>query len=284
MANRAYIVLRRNDLEDNYLQALDLIPNESLRVPNQEPYGQTHYLTNYLLDGVNNPVVSAAGVIVANTYGLSGYLKANIEDQAALAALTDAQAQGASVAIEALASAGSPLTAAAINAAIQAQPGVNVGTTLTAGNSTGSVEEILQILAGERYKVPAGAVVELAALFQAGTGFFVTAPNLVPTLTTGPGGKKSTQPVLLQTPPTQTGTEDVHFVNLRHIYNAGDLHRSALLGVLAKLKASTFTFLNGRFTYGTVPPGTALTMAGANIGLNGQAPAVAIYAKDGTTI
>lgn len=359
MANRAFIVLRRNDLDENFLQALDLIPNESQRLPNQETYGQTCYLSHYLLDGVNNAVTTTGAgpiLVAADTYGLSGYLIDHVEGLGVapnLAALTAAEAVAASQAIEAEAAAGNPLTLADMDAAIAGalsvtntmaaadtlaaadnQPddyyngwtveitgGTGAGQTrtildyvnatdvitpdvafapatdatsvyvltppvgLTAGNSTGSVEDILRILAGERWKIPAGSQVEDAGnLFDPTVrGFFVTAPNRVQPVTTGPGGRKSTDRVLPEVAPVQTGTQDVNFVWLRHLYDAGDLHRSALLGALSKMKVATFTFLNSRFTYGA--GGTALLLDGTTvIGTNGQAAAVQVYAADGTVI
>jgi hypothetical protein len=286
---RAYIVLRRNDLDDNFLQTLDLVPNESLRNFPYDPAGQTHYVSFYLIDGVNLPVATTAGAYDVDSYGLSTYLKANVEDQAAGAALTDVQAVGAAADIEDDASLGNPLTAAVINGHIQAQGGVNIGTTLTAGNSTGSVEEVLRVLAGERYKAPEAAVVGTVA-FVPGTGFFVTTPNVE-----GPGSVRNQYgavrgrnpftggPVVPLTPAVQTGTEDVNFNGIRPIFDTGDLHRSAAEGALAEMKAATFAFVNSEFTYGA--GGTALALDGTtNIPAGGAASAVVVYAADGTVI
>jgi hypothetical protein len=295
MARRAYIVLRRNDLEDNFLQALDLIPNESQRLPNQQTYGQTHYLSHYLLDGVNNPVtLTGAGpiTVTADTYGLSGYLVDRVENSGTVndPALTVLQATGIASRIEGIASAGTALDATAVDAAINAEAGVT-GAGLAVGNSSGSVEEILRMLAGERFLLPAGEVVADATptyvpinpgVTRDG-GYFVTAPNVQQPTTTGPGGRKSTDRVLPEVLPVQTPPEDVNFVFLRHIYDTGDLHRSALLGVLSELKDPTFSFINSSFTYGT--GGTALLLDGTTaIGTDGQAAAVQVYAADGTVI
>jgi len=51
------------------------------------------------------------------------------------------------------------------------------------------------------------------------------------------------------------------------------------------MKAATFTFINSDYTYNTGVAATdAVTLAGTNIPAGGQAPAVAVYAADGTVI
>jgi hypothetical protein len=297
MANRAYIVLRRNDLDDNFLQALDLIPNSSQGNPSRtyEPNGQTHYISHFLLDGVNTGVVLDAGPPVlfdGDAYGLSAYLADRIENSGTVndPPLTQAHARGIAARIEALASDGDSLTETDIDAAINAEAGVT-GAGLAVGNSTGSVEDILRILSGERYKVPDGETISdgtptYIAVDPGVTrdgGYFVTRPSVLQPLS-NPGGRNPfTTPALLQAAPVQTGTQDENFVDLLHVYNTGDLHRSALLGALSEMKATTFTFINSNFTYGT--GGTALALDNATeIPESGQAPAVVVYAADGTVI
>jgi len=280
---RAYIVLARNDLPETGLQTLDLWPNTSQKGWPYDPgEGQTGYLSLYLIDGINVNVATTVGVMDADSYGLSTYLKANVEDQAAGAALTDVQANGAAADIEAAAAAGDPLTAADINGHIQAQGGVNAGTTLTAGDSTGSVEEILRILAGERYKVPEGTDVGVAA-FIPGGGFFTTAANVVETLLHS-GGRKGTEPIGAQSGRTvaQTGTEDVNHNDIRQTIDTEAVHRSALDGRLAQMADSSYAFSNPDFTYGAA--GTALTLGLVNIGTDNAARAVTVYADDGSVI
>jgi len=287
MATRAYIVLLRNDLPDNLLEVLDLIPNTSQRRFPYETYGQTHYLSYYLLDGVNNAVTTAGAgpiTIAADTYGLSGYLIDRIENTGTLGtpALTAAEAVTIAGLIEADAAGGNPLTAPVIDAHIVAA--TVAGNGLALGNSTGTVEEILRILAGERYKIAAGVVVEDGAnAYVPGIkGFFTTPPNRVQPTTTGPGGRKSTDRVLPEVAPIQTPPEDVQHVFLRRIYDTGDLHRSALLGDLAELKDPNYSFLNAAFTYGA--GGTALSLSGAFIGAGGGWQAVQVYDENGNVI
>lgn len=359
MAKRAYIVLRRNDLGKNFLQALDLKPNTSQRSFPYEPPGQTAYLSHYLYDGVNNDVTTVGAgpiTVAADTYGLSGYLIDRVEGLGApgsRSSLTFLQVEAAVKAIAADAGNGNPLTltdldadiagsmsvsntmaaANTLNAAdnqaddyytdwtVEIIGGAGIGQKRTVtgyvhatdvitpdvafspatdgtsvyllnppvgletGNSIGSVEDVLRILSGERWKIEAGSQVETVTghFDDTARGYFVTAPNRVQPITSGPGGRKSTDRVFPDALPVQTGTQDVNFVPLRHIYNTGDLHRSALLGALAKVKDSNFTFVNSSFTYGT--GGTALLLdAVTSIGTNGQAAAVQVYAADGTVI
>jgi len=285
---RAYIVLIRNDLADNFLEVLDLVPNTSQRSFPYTSGPQTGYLSHYLLDGVNGAVVTTgAGPILidGDVYGLSAYLIDHVENSGAGGdpALTAAEAIAISGALEARAAAGSSLTLADINTEINVPAGVS-GSDLdgTLGNSTGSVEEILRILAGERYKMPDGTQVEDGANAFDPTvgGYFVTTPNIQPTLSK-PGGRAPGSHIPT-TAPTQTGTQDVNFVNIREIYDTGDLHRSALLGNLAELKAATFAFINPEFTYGAA--GTAATLGTTAIGTTGAAAAVVVYDASGNVI
>lgn len=151
-----FICKRRSDIPDSILQVKDLWPNKSqYNVPN-EPHPQG---PRYVDGPINDTLVLRTGAgaslyVQGLTRGLAAYLAVNIEDQAAAAALTAVQANGAAVGIIARMLGGLSLTAADINAVIQAQPGVNAGTTLTAGNSTGSVMDVLRICAGAVFTVP----------------------------------------------------------------------------------------------------------------------------------
>lgn len=365
---RAFIVLRRSDLPDNFLQVLDLVPNVSQQSWVYEPPGQTTYISEFLIDGINvQPQVTGVGPILidGDSYGLSSYVIDRIEGPGvlgALPALTPVQAAAAAAEIEDQASNGGELTLAALNTALSeglvvsdTAQGAGTGadtlqlsivnteaddfyngwtvaitggtgagqtdtiidyTSLTdeiqvsavwilapdatsvydmlppvdldgtATNSIGTVEDVLRILSGERYKMPDGTEIEDAGnLFVATAGGFFTTGigRLQPTIT-GPGGKKSTAgPVLPHVLATQGPTEDLNHNYIREILNTGDLHRSALLGVLAELKDPGYTFINSSLIYGV--GGTALMLDGTTVvGLNGQAPAVQVYADDGTII
>jgi len=249
---RAYIVLARNDLDDNLLQVLDLEPNTSQR-SDLDPPGQTHYETFYLIDGINLPVQTAVAAnitIDGDNYGLSSYLIDRVENTGgAGAALTAAEALQISGLIEGAVALGAGLTLAEINVMINTPAGV-AGSDLdgTLGDSIGTVEEILRILAGERYKMPNGVEVETGGGAFVGTigGWFVTRPNVLQPLTK-PGGKSAFGPVLPSAAPVQIGTQDVTFNDVIVIADGGDLHNSALNGALGELAAATYSFLNSDF-------------------------------------
>lgn len=306
---RAFIVLNRNDLGDSLLQVLDLKPHSSQFSPayDGQNSGQSGYQTHMAGDAaVNTTVATQAGAgggasldVNGDSYGLAAYLLDNVEDQVANAAITAAVANATRDAIFDLVSAGSAITAAAVANALVANGVSNAGagTTLTAGNSTGVLEEVLRILAGEVWKLPDNSQVTTAAgAFDATVrGFFVTRPNVeTPDSVDGTygavRGRKFSSPLPFIRPgetragsaPVQAGTQDTLFRDVRTIVDTGDLHLSAQSGVLADLKLATYTFENPSFTYGTA--GTALTLGGGHIGANFQARAVVVYDADGNVI
>jgi|APSaa5957512622_1039677.scaffolds.fasta_scaffold03941_2 hypothetical protein len=308
---RAYIVLARNDLDDNLLQVLDLKPNAT---PSKDsrvyaPIAQGGYQTFYLLDGVNAAVVTQAGAaggasldIDGDVYGLSAYLIDRVEDTGGGESLTAAEAVTISGLIEAAASAGTALTLALINVAINTPAGV-AGSDLdgTLGASTGTVEEVLRILAGERFKMTDNAQVRLVGggFDTAQRGFFVQQPNVeVPASVDGVygdvRGRRSTAPMTHirpgepRTAPVQTGAQDTNFNRVRQTVETGHLHLSATDGVLAELKSATFTWLNpgNAYTAAAVTAATprALTLAAANIPATGVFRAITIYDAEGNVI
>lgn len=308
---RAYIVLARNDLDDSLLQVLDLKPNatpsKGSRIYDGAPQGG--YQTFYLLDGINANVATQAGAaggasldVAGDTYGLSAYLIDRVEDTTGTESLTAAEANAIAALIEQDVADGVALTLARINVHINTPVGV-AGSDLdgTLGNSTGSVEEVLRILAGERYKVPALSQVRTnpGAFDATQRGFFVTAPNVEvqdserSTYGNARGirGRKSTAPLTHIRPgevrggqaPTQAGTQDVNFNNVRVIVDTGDLQLSATSGVLSDLKSATFVFQNPAFTYGggATP---AQDIGGNNIPATFIGRAVTIYDANGNII
>jgi len=316
---RAYIVLARNDLDDNLLQVLDLKPNSSQLSPvlDGQDSGQTGYQTFYLIDGVNTvvgalPAGPPITTPVTITYGLSAYILDNIENAVGTRACTAAQANNTAAAIEAVVAAGTALTAAVINAILVAQ--VGAGTSLTAGHSTGTVEQILRILAGERYRIPAATAIEdgVPDKVAAPVGGFVTTPNVelaqsvrttyvwregavVTTDTNAPvRGRRSTSPLpyirpgVPRTAAVQTGTQDTNFNNVRQVVETGQVHLSATDGVLADLKSATFTYLNPGFAYTaaavTAARPRALIIPATVVPATGIARAVVIYDAAGNVI
>ena len=139
---------------------------------------------------------------------------------AAIAGLILARVQG-----------GLSLDLAAINACINGAGGFtnsDLNGVVANSHSTGSVEGILRILAGEVYTLPAGVQSGAANAFLAAVnGSFTEARNY------------------------------------RKIVNTGALQSSALGGQLSKLKSATFSWKNPAFSYGV--GGTALKADGATV-------------------
>jgi hypothetical protein len=229
--------------------------------------------------------LTGAGPItfVGDNYGLSTYLTDNIENSGTVndPALTVAQATGAAAAIEGQAAVGGLLDDTTIDAFINAEAGV-VGAGLAVGNSSGLRGDILRILSGERYKVDAGATVaDGTPTFVPGRrGYFTTAANVVENLL-HPGGRGGQEPIAGRTA-TQTPPEDVEHIAIRPLEETSAMHLSALDGRLGLMGVAAYMFNNPDFTYGAA--GTALTLAGANIGTDYAARAVTVYKADGTVL
>jgi hypothetical protein len=303
---RAYIVHARNDLsfnptsgENQGLQILDLVPNTSLRNGALDGPGQTGYTpwTNL------NDVVTLIGVgpIVTSgvSYGLRAYLVDRVENSGAAGdpALTAAQLATIATAILTRVEGGLPLTLTDINTAINLAAGVS-GSDLngTLGNSTGSVEDVLRILAGEVYRLPTASQVEDGAnAFDATIrGAFVTRPNVLLPETrqttnlagnTFPVAGKNpfVGPVIPRSTAVQSGTQDTNFRDIRQIVDTGDLHRSVLDGSLEKLTSATFSWQSEGYTYGAA--GTAATIAGTAINATTHAArALVVYDVAGNII
>jgi len=167
MANTAYICRIRTDVP--VVPITELRPNTSRRQFPYEPHGQSGYLG----DRVENDTLAAlvGNATVAAYDGLAAYLIDNVIDNGG-ATITVAVANATADAIIALLDAGSPVTLAAINNALVANGVANAGagTTLTTGGSTGTVVDVLKILSGGKYDLPAGSVVGgLAAGAQLGS-------------------------------------------------------------------------------------------------------------------
>lgn len=151
-----FVCKRRSDIADGVLQVTDLWPNISQRNSVLDPQGQGPL---YLRDPQSDAVfTSGAGPIVtrAQYRGVAAYLIDRVEDGAG-AALLAADANAIADALVALMQSGGVLDAAAVDAEIG---GVVGGATLTGGTSTATLIELLQVLAGASYVLPAGTVVD----------------------------------------------------------------------------------------------------------------------------
>lgn len=162
---RAYICLARNDLDSNLLQVLDLFPNSSLETVYTAYRGQTGYLTWAPQSDTVVTHDSGAGVWHSSAiyYGLAAYILDNVEDNDnGNTVLTDARANLISGDLLTISAAGTALTLATIDARIQVRTGAGASG-LTTAHSTGTVEEVLRIVSGESYYLPAESVMSAAA-------------------------------------------------------------------------------------------------------------------------
>ena len=300
---RAYICIARNDLDNNFLQVLDLKPNTSQRNSVLDGAGQTGYQTWFARDAaINSNVATVGGAgggasvdTTVVTYGLAAYLIDHVQNQdgGATAAITAAMANAARTAIFIRVAAGQACDAAGIAAALTANGVANAaaGTTLIAGTSTGSVEEVLRILAGEVWRLPAASQVTAAAGgFDATVrGGFVARPavELPQSVRTANGfpvrGRNSFVGQVIPTgAPVQVGLQDTRFRDVRVLTDTGALQLSGLSGQLSRVAVATYRFLNPAFTYGGA--GTALGIGGGQIPATGAGRAVTVYTAAGAVI
>lgn len=250
----AYICLVRADLADNGLQVTDLWPNTSQKSAIYEPgLGQTGYLS--MLPQNDVVATTGAGPITTNAAysGIAAWMMDNIENVGGgNIPLSAAIANAIGPLLLARVVAGQTMTLANVNAAIVAAGAGASG--IGVGNSTGTLADVLKLLQGFAYVLPAGTQIDN------GAGAFV-APH-VPAgsfVTTGAAGR-----------------------NLREFEATGALNLSAAVGVLSKLKAATYTFLDPLLVYGA--GGTALFVDGTAIPATGAGAAVIVYSATGAVI
>ena len=148
-----FICLVREDIPAGtvYIKSLR---SESLRVPAYDPPGQARYVNRVQ----NDPLyLSATGVVLQDTYGLAAYLADTVEPTVGMGDVwTAAQLNEAAALIIGQMDAGGVLTEAAINNLINQVQGVD-NVDVDSANSTFEVEEMLSIMAGRGYLLPAGA-------------------------------------------------------------------------------------------------------------------------------
>ncbi len=164
-----YVCMIRTDIDDGTLQLLDLWPNTSLLNPMNMPAGQTKYVRRCENDTVVINAVGANTVTDAAYEGVAAYLLDNVE-QGGLAAGTDSmtalEANTIAAAIVTAMDAGTAMGLAAVNTLIAATAANSELSSAGGSNSTGSLAELLQVLAGGQYLLPAASAV------QAPTGTF----------------------------------------------------------------------------------------------------------------
>lgn len=158
-----FICLRRTDIQNSTLQVTDFWPNRSQANASIDPQPQgPRYVSNVAAPSLVT-LASTGGTqryFPAATGGLSAYLLANVQVGAVGPALTPAQALTASNNLVTRMRSGLPLALANIDAVLAA---VIATASLTGNASTGAVTDVLRILAGATYTVPAATIVQDAA-------------------------------------------------------------------------------------------------------------------------
>lgn len=158
------ICFRDDTVENGSFQIKDMWPNRSQANPVVDPAPQG---PRYIRQPENELVGATNGVVDVVAVGLSAYLLANT-DNGAGAALTPAQAFVASNTLLARMRAGQSVLLADINTAVDNASGNGGAETVDANNGltgSGSVEDVLAILAGARFSLDAGYEFENGGVF-----------------------------------------------------------------------------------------------------------------------
>jgi len=150
-----YICLARNDIPDGTVQILDLSPNTSQRSLIYEPPGQTKYVNRALNEA---PVpIPTSGAVSSDFNGLQAYLADRFDPTNLGGAVwSEADLATGAAALLAEVDAGNALTAANVDAALTVALGAAVG--FGVGGSTPVLTELLSVLAGRGYVLPAGSI------------------------------------------------------------------------------------------------------------------------------
>lgn len=154
MANEAYICRIDTTLAAGIVQIGDLRPNTSRRSLTYDKVPQSGYLPAR----AENEALAAlvANQTVAAYSGLAAYLIDHVIDGVTGVTITVTVANDAADAFIAQMDAGLDID---VNAALVTTGGAGAGTTLDAGGSNGSLADVLKILAGGVYELPAGSTV-----------------------------------------------------------------------------------------------------------------------------
>ncbi len=164
-----YIIARRSEIQNGSVQITDLFPNQSQANPMIDPAPQGPFyvrVPNIGDTGKYRPVLVTLGdgsiVFGRESHGLTSYIIKNIDASPAGGdtTVTVTQAEEIASALLTRARGGLALAEANINAVLVATLGA--GAAIDAGDSTASVDVILQILSGESYVVPYGYTVQTA--------------------------------------------------------------------------------------------------------------------------
>lgn len=164
-----YILARSSQIQNGSVQITDLFPNESQRNMVNDPVAQGPFYVktpNLGLSGLYRTIIQTNGdgslSFLREARGLVAYLIANVEADGVGAgdALTLAEAEATVATLLARVRAGQAIEVGDVNNALTAANGN--ATSLVGGNSTGTLVEVLSILAGNDYVVPAGRAIQTA--------------------------------------------------------------------------------------------------------------------------
>ncbi len=153
-----YVLIRRSDIPDSKVQLTDLKPNTSNRIVTRTAIGQSGYVKQAPEAPAPVLVLGPPDTVQRSVMGLAAYLVDRVEDAVSSAAVTPAVAEAAAAAVLGLVRAGSAVDAAALDAEL-ITAGAGAGTGIAAGNSFATVEEVMDIMAGRLFALPAGAVI-----------------------------------------------------------------------------------------------------------------------------
>ena len=238
-----YICIANTNVADGTVQVIDLKPNVS-QMSDLDGPGQTRYanrvtsdtVTVLQPDGGGEPIFisKAGGSAESPVQGLAAYLLANCADGAGQnQPMTADIANDSAAAIIALVDGGSDVDLGAINGAIQGTD-ANAACTLTTGNSSGSVADVLDILSGRVYQIDNETQIhttELAGAFDpagnGAAGSFTKSATEAKRIGVRAGGSNHPNP----TAPVSTVT--VENEGIRTIYASGSLRVSYSEGSLS---------------------------------------------------
>lgn len=302
MANRIYIIPRRNDLAGMNVQVTDLSPNTSQRNSVLDGEGQTHYVgacpdapgatitygTAYVSGSKStslavNPVIddTTGGANdcyapVSTTLGLAAYLRERVQKTGVGGSfLTFANANTIAAAIRTAAEAGSSLNLAAIDASLAATGGAGTELTAAGGSASfGTVEDILRILSGETYISPQYTIITNAVsvfLNEANRNVLVAAQSI------GANGGTT----FLSKGHFLTSLE-AGYVGRPTLIHTGFAKASVAVGQLHYFAQDTMVVTNPAFVYGA--GGTAQDIAGNAIPATGVHAFLRIYSKTGALV
>jgi hypothetical protein len=159
-----FICKRRTDIPNGVLQVSDLWPSKTQANAAIDPKPQgPRYVNAPVTNSVTLTSTGGADRRFPAAYtGLAAYLLANVQKAGSGGgALTPANADTIAAAIIAAMVAGSAQTLSAINTLLAATGGAGTELTNAGGSlSTGTVTDVLRILAGATYTVPSGTIIQ----------------------------------------------------------------------------------------------------------------------------